>query len=507
MPNALRSVMSRLAAMSRSRTPGSWAIRSRTRAWTVRKVQLAPPTSYQIPENTCRFLRTAAGLTAGAGHNLWLLQPDGSSGHAAVSWPGSRGLAWGACATTPAYRGLCAPSPKRPRPVRGAWVPRPPPIGVCVPQAPDGRTRMAAPGWPQPAAGCARGDGSHRERGVDDAGDHSSAAARSVEVVPQELGAGGVAELGHGLGLDLPDPLPGDPVDLADLLQGLGLPVGQPEPQGYHARLTLGQRAEDRVQLLLQQGEAGRLAGLDGLGVLDQVAELAVAVLAERGVQRNRLTAVLLHLDDPLRGHAQLGRDLLRGRLAAQVLEQLPLDPGQLADGLGHVRRQPDGAGLVGHGAGDGLADPPGGVRGELVALGVVELLHRADQAQVALLDQGQEQHAAAGVALGQGHDQAQVGLEQVVLGPHAVVDDLLEVGPRLRGQFPAVFGELLIGEQPGLDPLGQLNLLRGVEQPDPADLVWVVLGRVGGSADGGQPGGRKVLVVIAGDQLLVLAL
>ena len=53
MPNALRSVMSRLAAMSRRRTPGSCATSSKTRAWFVRKVQLATLTSYQIPENLC----------------------------------------------------------------------------------------------------------------------------------------------------------------------------------------------------------------------------------------------------------------------------------------------------------------------------------------------------------------------------------------------------------------------------------------------------------------------
>jgi len=37
----LRSVMPTLAAMSRSRTPGSWAMHSSTRAWLVRKLQLA----------------------------------------------------------------------------------------------------------------------------------------------------------------------------------------------------------------------------------------------------------------------------------------------------------------------------------------------------------------------------------------------------------------------------------------------------------------------------------
>ena len=88
--------------------------------------------------------------------------------------------------------------------------------------------------------------------------------------------------------------------------------------------------------------------------------------------------------------------DLLGGRLAAQLLEQLALDADQLVDRLDHVHRDADGAGLVGDGPGDGLADPPGGVGGELEALGVVELLHRPDQAQVALLDQVEEQHAPA---------------------------------------------------------------------------------------------------------------
>jgi len=42
-------------------------------------------------------------------------------------------------------------------------------------------------------------------------------------------------------------------------------------------------------------------------------AVLAVAVLTERGVQGDRLAAVLLHLDDLLRGYVQLGRELPPG--------------------------------------------------------------------------------------------------------------------------------------------------------------------------------------------------
>jgi hypothetical protein len=54
--------------------------------------------------------------------------------------------------------------------------------------------------------------------------------------------------------------------------------------------------------------------------------------------------------------------------------------------------------------------------------------------------------------------------------------------------------------------PLGQLDLLPGVQQRHPADLPEVVLDRVGRSAGRGHPRGRQVLIVIAGTQRLVPA-
>src|SRR4029077_20260883 len=101
-------------------------------------------------------------------------------------------------------------------------------------------------------------------------------------------------ELAHRLGYDLADPLAGHAVDLADLIQRLRLPVGQPEPHRHHPRLTLRQRIQHRMQLLLQQRETDRLPRLDRLRILDQVPELAIAILPQRGMQRDRLPAVLL---------------------------------------------------------------------------------------------------------------------------------------------------------------------------------------------------------------------
>jgi hypothetical protein len=64
-----------------------------------------------------------------------------------------------------------------------------------------------------------------------------------------------------------------------------------------------------------------------------------------------------------------------------------------------------------------------------------------------------------------------------------------------------------VIGEHPRLDPLGQLHLLPGAEQRHLTDLLEVVLDRVGRSAAGGHPGGRKALIITAGNQRLILAL
>jgi len=90
---------------------------------------------------------------------------------------------------------------------------------------------------------------------------------------------------------------------------------------------------------------------------------------------------------------------------------------------------------VVGQCAADGLADPPGRVGGELVALGVVELLDCPDQAEIAFLDQVEERHATADVAFRQGHHQPQVRLQQVVPRPPALADDQTQVTAQLEAE------------------------------------------------------------------------
>ena len=136
-----------------------------------------------------------------------------------------------------------------------------------------------------------------------------------------------------------------------------------------------------------------------------------------------------------------------------------------------------DGTRLIGDGAGDGLTDPPGGVGGELIALGVVELLHGLDQAQIALLDQIQKQHTAAHIALGDGHHQTQIGLGQLLLGLLAGLDLLFQLGHlRLRDGLAVRLGlrHTRLGLAAGGHNGGQLHLLIGGQQGHLADLLQV---------------------------------
>ena len=81
-----------------------------------------------------------------------------------------------------------------------------------------------------------------------------------------------------------------------------------------------------------------------------------------------------------------------------------------------HVHRDADGARLIGDGAGDGLANPPGGVGGELVSAAPVELVDALHEADIALLNQIEELQAVISVFLGDGDNQAKVRLRQLLL-------------------------------------------------------------------------------------------
>ena len=107
--------------------------------------------------------------------------------------------------------------------------------------------------------------------------------------------------------------------------------------------------------------------------------------------------------------------DLGVRRLAPELLQQRV---GPLADAVqraGAVERHAHDARLLGQRLEDRLPDPPHGVGDELDALGLVELVGGADEAEVALVDQVGERDALVLVLLGDRDDEAQVRAHELV--------------------------------------------------------------------------------------------
>ena len=97
-------------------------------------------------------------------------------------------------------------------------------------------------------------------------------------------------ELRHRLGLDLTDPLAGHAERVADLVEGLRLPVAEAEAHADHAGLPLAQGVEQALKLLLQHREADGVGGNYGLGdgmpkTLDQIGDTF-------GVTRERIRQI-----------------------------------------------------------------------------------------------------------------------------------------------------------------------------------------------------------------------
>ena len=149
---------------------------------------------------------------------------------------------------------------------------------------------------------------------------------------------------------------------------------------------------------------------------------------------------------------ADLCGDLVVARVAVELLAECAPGAQDAAHLITDVRREADRAALIGEGARDGLADPPGGVGREPVAHAVVELLDRPDQAHVPLLDQVEQWHVRARVVACDRHHEAQVRLDQTPLG--------------------VLVAEVLAARE--------LPLLGAAEQPPIAELADVELERVG---------------------------
>ena len=231
-------------------------------------------------------------------------------------------------------------------------------------------------------------------------------------------------ELSDGLGLDLPDALARDLEDASDLFEGVGVPVPDAVAQFEDLALAVGERLEELLDALAEHVLCGCVRRRGLAFVLDELAEVAVVALADGPVDADGVAADLHDAANVGDGHAGLVREFLHGRLAPGDLQDLLLDVAQPRHGLDHVDGDADGPGVIGDGAGDGLADPPRGVGGELVASLVLVLVHRPHEAGVALLDDVQERQPAVSVLLGDGDNEAEVAAGEIALGLLVLPED-----------------------------------------------------------------------------------
>ncbi len=166
------------------------------------------------------------------------------------------------------------------------------------------------------------------------------------------------------------------------------------------------------------------------------------------------------------------------GRLAVVLLRQGLLGLLDGPDHVDHVHREANGTGLVAETAGDGLADPPGRVGGELETLPPIELLHRPDQPQVAFLNEIEEIEPATGISLGDRNDQAQIAADEGHLGFLTVVDQPEQPRPLVRSERRLGL-QLVLGLAAALHGARQPNLVLCVQQSMGRDLLEVDAHRV----------------------------
>src|SRR4051812_31643690 len=224
--------------------------------------------------------------------------------------------------------------------------------------------------------------------------------------VAELLGLGEALQLLQRLVLDLADALARHVERAPDLVERARVLPAEPVSKLEDPALAIGEVLQRLAQRLLGEDLGGALVRRLGALVGDELAELRLLLVADRLLERDRGLRGALDRVDLLRIDPRDVGDLLGGGLAAELGDELALGTPDLVELLDDVNRDADRARLVGQGAGDRLADPPGGVGRELEALAVIELLRRANETERPLLDQVQERQALVAVVLRDGDDE-----------------------------------------------------------------------------------------------------
>src|ERR1700735_2899832 len=136
-----------------------------------------------------------------------------------------------------------------------------------------------------------------------------------------------MAKLPQRLRLDLADALAGDLEVLPDLFERVIALLADPEAHPEDLLLARREGLQHLPGLLGQVHVDDRLGGRDDALVLDEVAEMRVFLFADRRLEGDRLLRDLQDLADLVERELHLLGDLLRGRLAAVLLDEVTRGP------------------------------------------------------------------------------------------------------------------------------------------------------------------------------------
>src|ERR1035441_8051859 len=208
------------------------------------------------------------------------------------------------------------------------------------------------------------------------------------------------AKLAQRLGFDLPDALTGDVEFLTDLFQSVLALAADAEAQPDHFFFFRRQGLQNISGLIAHVGVDYRIHGRTNPAVFNQISKRGFTVADHGRFKGNRVARDGFELLDLLDRNVHAAADFVIGRYAAQFLFKLACGAQELVHALVNVHRNADGAGLVGDGARNGLANPPSGVSRKLVAAPVFKLVGGAHQADIAFLNQIQQVKATVHIFL-----------------------------------------------------------------------------------------------------------
>src|SRR5262245_649679 len=143
-----------------------------------------------------------------------------------------------------------------------------------------------------------------------------------------------MAQLPERFRFDLADALPRDRKALTDFLQRMLAAVADTEPHFDDLFLAWRQRLEHRLGLLFQIEVDDGLGWRHDLTIFDEIAQMRIFFLADRGLERDGLLCDLEHLPDLRHRDVHSLRDLFRGWLAPELLDEGAGGSNQLVDRL-----------------------------------------------------------------------------------------------------------------------------------------------------------------------------